>query len=69
MEKFLITQKRVAGTTAADTIHHHDENDNVTIVTDESFPLLFHRINAYYNMKEYYSLSEQTKIKGGLYAF
>ncbi|WDN90347.1 hypothetical protein BuS5_03318 [Desulfosarcina sp. BuS5] len=42
MEKFLITQKGVAGTTAADTIHHHDENDNVTIVTDESFPLLFH---------------------------
>jgi len=32
MEKFLITKKGVAGTTAADTIHHHDENDSVTIV-------------------------------------
>ncbi|MBL0700856.1 MAG: hypothetical protein JJV92_08245 [Desulfosarcina sp.] len=41
MEKFLITRQGVAETTAVETIHHHDKTESVTIVTDESFSLLF----------------------------
>jgi hypothetical protein len=62
MEKFLITQKGIPGTTVADNIRHHDENDNVTIVTDESFPLLFHDSTerVYWRMTERGSVDNPT---------